>query len=68
MLWDETPWTWVVLTDGVYQPAAPIFGGVNVLAIRADARFGSGHRYEGGGIYRIPFCVVDTERLSYMRE
>lgn len=27
-------------------------GGTNVLAVRADASFGSGHWYEGGGLYR----------------
>eukprot|EP01065_Artemidia_motanka_P007129 TRINITY_DN1351_c0_g2_i2.p1 TRINITY_DN1351_c0_g2~~TRINITY_DN1351_c0_g2_i2.p1 ORF type:complete len:1015 (+),score=324.33 TRINITY_DN1351_c0_g2_i2:64-3045(+) len=28
------------------------WGDVNVMAVRADATFGSGHWYEGGGLYR----------------
>lgn len=36
---------------------------VNVLAVRVDASFGSGHWYEGGGIYR----PVHLVRLSPLR-
>ena len=32
-------------------------GNANVIAVRADATFGSGHWYEGGGIYRRTHLV-----------
>ena len=36
----------------VRLPAAAADGGAHVLAMRVDASYGSGHWYEGGGIYR----------------
>eukprot|EP00755_Sulcionema_specki_P011606 Sspe_Gene.49409::Locus_26619_Transcript_1_1_Confidence_1.000_Length_2869::g.49409::m.49409/K01190/lacZ; beta-galactosidase len=35
-----------------------VYGAENVLALRVDASFGSGHWYEGGGIYRPVRLVV----------
>jgi beta-galactosidase/beta-glucuronidase len=37
----------------------------NVIAIRADATFGSGHWYEGGGIYR-PVHLVHVHPLHFV--
>jgi beta-galactosidase/beta-glucuronidase len=37
----------------------------NVIAIRADATFGSGHWYEGGGIYR-PVHLVHLDPLHFV--
>ena len=36
--------------------------GTNTLAVRADATFGSGHWYEGGGIYRPVVLVLVPPR------
>ncbi|KAJ9469122.1 Beta-galactosidase BoGH2A [Diplonema papillatum] len=40
---------------------------VNVIAIRVDASYGSGHWYEGGGIYRDVHlvCVNATAHFTY---
>ena len=40
--------------------SAAIWGTGNVLSVRADATYGSGHWYEGGGVYR----PVYLERLA----
>lgn len=39
-------------------------GSANVIAVRADASYGSGHWYEGGGIYR-PARLVSTPLLHF---
>ena len=37
-------------------------GAANVLAVRADASYGSGHWYEGGGLYRSVHLVKSPAR------
>lgn len=38
-------------------------GAQNVLTLRADASFGSGHWYEGGGIYRLVNVIKSPSYL-----
>lgn len=41
-------------------------GKANVLAVRADASFGSGHWYEGGGIYRpVHLHILDPLHFAH---
>ena len=41
------------------------WGRENVLAVRADATYGSGHWYEGGGIYR-PVHLIHLQPLHFV--
>lgn len=43
------------------------YGTPNVLAVRADASFGSGHWYEGGGIYR-PVHLVRLDPMHFVSD
>ena len=45
--------------------ATSLFTGKNVLALRVDPSFGSGHWYEGGGINR-PITLVATPKLHFV--
>jgi beta-galactosidase/beta-glucuronidase len=46
---------------------AAVWGGPNVLALRADASFGSGHWYEGGGLARR-VTLVRTDAAASLVE
>ena len=41
-------------------------GTENVLSVRADASFGSGHWYEGGGIYRPVHLVHISSTVRFV--
>ena len=56
--------TFTVRLDNATSPLAFGLGDTNVLAVRVDPSFGSGHWYEGGGINR-PLWLVVTPLLHF---
>ncbi len=58
--------TFTVRLDNATSPLVFGTGDTNVLAVRVDPSFGSGHWYEGGGINR-PLWLVVTPLLHFVQ-